>query len=160
MKNTSPRLYFEMDGVLSHTPGWRVANTLELAKPARLRGTKPRVIPGAAGGVALPLRRDVTERVLNVHVYGRADADGIPYPSEIDGLAANLAFLSRAWAAVPTTADGTRQLTLYRFGSWPDAGMTAVAGPVQVLDMDWDSTEMPVAANMVVRLVLPAGELT
>lgn len=158
MKNTSPGLYFELDGVLSHTPGWRVANTLELAKPARLRGTKPRVIPGAAGAIPMPLRRDATERVLNVHVYGRADGYGTPYPAEIDGLQVNLAYLARAWAA-PPAGDGTRQCTLYRTGPWPDGGMTVLSGPVQVLDMDWDSAEMPVAANMVIRLLLPAGEL-
>ena len=158
MKNTSPRLYFEMDGVLSHTPAWRVTNTLELAKPSRLRGTKPRVIPGAAGAIPLPLRRDASERVLNVHVYGRAD--GAPFSSEIDGLTANLAYLARAWAAVPAGADSTRLCTLYRFGAWPDGAMTTVSGPVQVLDMDWDSAEMPTAANLVMRLLLPAGELT
>jgi len=150
--NISPSLYFTLDGVLSHTPGWRAINTLDLAKPAHIRGGIPRVIPHAAGARPMPLRADATERVISLHVYGRQNGDGTPASSEIAGLQANLDYLAAAWAAVPATADSTRTLVLYRLG-------TSTTGPVQVLDMDWDSAEMPVATTMVLRLLLPEGEL-
>jgi hypothetical protein len=153
MINISPALFFTLDGTLSHTPGWRVVNTLELAKPAKKRGTSPRVLPGAAGARALPLRADATERVLNVHVYGRRDGNGTVYESEIEGLQANLEYLATSWAAVPATSDSTRTCVLHRRG-------TTTTGPVQVLDMDWDDAEMPIAAMMIVRLLLPAGALS
>jgi hypothetical protein len=150
--NISPSLYFTLDGVLSHTPGWRAINTLDLAKPAHTRGGTPRVIPHAAGARPMPLRRDATERIISLHVYGRRNGDGGVNSSEIDGLQTNLGYLAAAWAAVPATSGSTRTLVLYRLG-------TSTTGPVQVLDMDWDWAEMPVAATMVLRLLLPEGAL-
>lgn len=150
--NVSPNLYFTLDGVLSNTPAWRAINILDLAKPATKRGTKPRIIPGASGARAMPLRPDATERTIRLHVYGRVDSDGAPYANEITGLATNLKYLADQWAAVPGTADSTRTCVLHRLGS-------TVTGPVQVLDMDWDDGEMPVAATMLLRLLLPAGAL-
>lgn len=152
MINISPNLYFTIDGVLSHTPAWRAINTLELAKPAQKRGTSPRVLPGAAGARPLPLRPAATERVVSMHVYGARDPDGAAYESEIEGLDANLAALVAAWHSAPGTPDSTRTLVLYRPGA-------TVSGPVQVLDMDWDYQEMPVAATALVRLLLPSGAL-
>lgn len=149
---THPDLYFTLDGTPSHTPAWRITNTLELIKPAHLRGTKPRVLPGAAGGRPLPLRVDVTERVLNGRVYGLFDPNGGRHSTEIEGLDANLRALATAWATPPGTADSTRTCVLHRFGA-------TATGPVQVLDMDWDYAEMPIAANVVIRLLLPAGAL-
>ena len=152
MRLTSPHLYFTIDGVPSATPGWRMVNILELAKPAKLRGTQPRVLPGAAGARAMPLRIAASERIINGRVFGAFDADGNPNASEIDRLDANLATLAANWAAVPTTADSTRTCVLHRPG-------VTVAGPVQVLDFDFDYADMPVAANVIMRLLLPTGEL-
>lgn len=153
MINTSPDLYFELDGVLSHTPGWRAANTLDLAKPAQLRGTTPLVTPGASGARAMPLRANATERIITMRVFGAKDQDGTPAASEIEGLQANLDFLAAAWAVVPATADSTRTCVLHRLSA-------STSGPVQVLDMDWDSADMPVVATMLLRLLLPEGALT
>lgn len=150
--NISPNLYFTLDGILSHTPGWRAINTLDLAKPSTKRGTKPRVVPGANGARAMPLRPDATERQLSFHVYGRYTSEGAVNSSEIDGLQVNLNYLAAQWAAVPSSSNSTRTLVLHRLS-------TTVTGPVQVLDMDWDYAEMPVAATMVMRLLLPAGAL-
>jgi hypothetical protein len=150
---TSPNLYFTIDGVPSHTPAWRMINTLELAKPAHLRGTKPLVLPGAAGARPMPLRRDATERTINGAVYGLVDVDGNRHPSEIEGLDINLAALAGYWAAVPATVDSTRTCVLHHFGA-------TLTGPVQVLDMDWDYADMPIRANVIFRLLLPEGRLT
>lgn len=151
---TKPRLYFTIDGVPSATPAWDMTNMLELIKPAKKRGAQPVIIPGASGGRANPLRIDVTERVINGQVFGRLNENGVPYADEITGLQTNLTTLRNAWAAIPGTTNSTRTLVLHLVGG------TTLSGPVQVIDMDWDYDQMPVVANVVVRLLVPAGELT
>ena len=153
MINVSPLLYFTLDGVLSHTPGWRTMNTLELAKPAPMRGGSPLVVPGATGGRPMRQRPTYAERTLSIHVFGRKDGDGNLNASEIEGLQVNLAYLANAWAPAPPTPGSVRTLVLHRLG-------TTMTGPVQVIDMDWDDAEMPVAATLVMRLILPEGQLT
>lgn len=150
---TRPACYFEINSVPSCTPAWTMINPMELAKPARRRGTEPTVIPGAAGARANPLRANATERVITGKVFGRAAPDGSLHANEITGLAANLATLIAAWVDLPATADSTRPVTLHL----PDT--TTVAGDVQVLDFDYDYAEMPVVANTIMRLLLPAGAL-
>lgn len=154
MKNTSPRLYFTLDGVPSHTPAWQIRNTLELLKPAVTRGADPTIIPGANGVIAHPLYDDGTERVMTGKVFGQYDRNGDRHPSEIEGLAINLAYLANAWRAIPGTTDSTRPLVLHL----PDG--STMTGDVQVRDFDYDDADMPVAANLVVRLYLPKGALT
>lgn len=152
MINISPALYFTIDNIPSHTPGWRCINTLELAKPAPKRGTQARVLPGASGGRPQVLRDNWVERTINFHVYGRYDSNGTINASEIDGLQTNLDYLAAQWAAVPVTSDSTRTCVLHRLGATKSAS-------VQVLDMDWDYEEMPVAATLLLRLLLPTGSL-
>lgn len=151
---TRPRLYFTIDGTPSATFAWDMKNLLELAKPAKRRGTAPVIIPGASGGRAQPLRADVTERVVSGQVYGRLDPNGLPHPSEIEGLTLNLATLIAAWVAVPVTDDSTRTCVLHL----PSG--TTKTGPVQVLDFDYDFADMPIVANVIMRLLLPEGELS
>jgi hypothetical protein len=150
--NTSPDLYFSLDGVISHTPGWAMFNTLDLAKPAQLRGTKPVIIPQLQGGLPMPLRDNPTERIIVGKVFGRLDQDGTPNASEIEGLQANLDVLVAAWGVVPVTADSTRTCVLHRLSG-------DLTGPVQVLDLDWDHQDMPIVANLIMRLLIPAGAL-
>jgi hypothetical protein len=149
---THPNLYFELDGTPSHTPAWRMFNTLELLKPARLRGTAPVVIPTATGARAMPLRAAATERAVAGRVYGGFDIDGNPTSSEIEGLITNLESLTDLWATVPVTADSTRTLVLHAYG-------VTYSGSVQVIDMDWDYEQMPICANVIFRLLLPVGAL-
>ena len=49
-------------------------------------------------------------------------------------------------------ADSTRTCTLYCYGA-------VYSGDVQVLDFDYDYADMPICANVILRLLLPAGEL-
>jgi hypothetical protein len=146
-------LYFSLDGVPSATPAWTMTNILELLKPPKLRGTEPTVIPGASGALPHPLRADATERVVYGQVFGRLDPDGSPHSSEIAGLDLNLATLVAAWAAVPGTTSSLRTCVLHR------PGHTTKTGPVQVVDFDWDYESMPVVANTIMRLLIPAGSL-
>lgn len=150
---TRPACYFEINSVPSCTPAWTMINPMELAKPARRRGTEPTVIPGAAGARANPLRAAATERVISGKVFGRQAPDGSLHTNEITGLAANLDTLTTAWVDIPGTSDSTRACTLHL----PDT--TTISGDIQVLDFDWDYAEMPIAANVLLRLLLPAGAL-
>lgn len=150
---TRPACYFVINSVPSCTPGWTMVNPMELAKPAKRRGTEPTVIPGAAGARANPLRVAHSERVINGKVFGRADGNGSLHSSEIIGVAANLDTLITAWVDIPGSSDSTRTVTLHL-----PSGST-ISGSVQVLDFDYDYAEMPIAANVILRLLLPAGEL-
>jgi len=152
---TRPHLYFDLDGVPSQTPAWSMINELDLIKPPNLRGTKPDIIPGLPGALPNPLREDATERTINGNVFAQLDPDGMPYPSEIEGLISNLEILADAWATVPGAANSLRSCTLYL----PDT--TTRTGSVQVLNFDWpDYAEMPIKATVVLRLLIPAGSLT
>lgn len=153
VRTVARRAWFEIDGEPSHCPAWEFFNVLELYKPAQVRGTDATIIPGAHGRRLNPLWRDGTERVINGRVYGAVNSEGTPYPQPIDGLEANLLHLRNAWASIPATADSSRTCILHL-----PSGATPT-GPVQVRDFDWDYTQMPVVANVVMRLYLPAGEL-
>lgn len=157
MRNTGDSLWFDLSGTPSHTPAWQAINAVDLRMPAQRRGTEPFVVPGAAGGVALPLRAKATERIIDVQVLGLWTPDGDRWANEWDGIRSNLDTLRSSWGNLPGTADSTRTLTLHsRIGT---AAPTTTSGPVQVIDFAWTHDQMPVRSVLSLRLLIPAGEL-
>lgn len=153
MINTGTSLWFELDGVPSHTPAWQAINAIDLLQPAQRRGTEPIIIPGAEGGIAVKMRAKPTERIIDVQVLGGWDSDGAQV-DEWEGMRANLAALRAAWGTLPSTDDSTRTLTVH------DQTAGSVTGPVQVIDLAWSHDQMPAKSILALRLLIPAGELT
>lgn len=153
MRNTGDALWFDLDGCPSHTPAWQAVNAIDLQLPAERRGTEPFIVPGAAGSVAMPMRANPTERVIDVQVWGHVDPDGTYLADEWEGIRANLATLRAAWGDLPATPDSTRTLTVH------DRATVDTSGAVQVIDFAWSHDQMPVKSVLSLRLLLPLGEL-
>jgi hypothetical protein len=151
--SAAPILFFELNGLVSRCAAWRMTNLLDLVKPATKRGTTRLVMPGADGARVFPLHRDASERVIIGQVFGARNPDGVPYMSEIEGLIANLGLITDAWGTIPSSTNSLLPLVLHL----PN-GVTK-SGDVQIADLDWDHESMPIVANVIMRLVIPAGQL-
>jgi hypothetical protein len=151
---TSP-LYFVLDGVPSHTTGWKAPNILRLNRSAPVDGTDGEVMPGADGEIPYPLYGRGLDLPVSLQVFGEYDGEGNAHASPIEGLEANLTFLAESWGSIPGTTNSTRELVVHR------ADGSTRTGPVQVRDFDWSDEvgDAPFALDAVLRLYVPAGHL-
>jgi hypothetical protein len=156
LRATATGLYFTLDGIPSHTPGWHFRNVYDLAKPGPTRSSPPDIIPGANGVIANPLWRDGNDVLLTGQAFGAADGAGIAanvYGSEMACLEENLRYLADTFGAIPANPTTTKTCVVHLA-----SGHTRT-GPVQVRSFDWDDSTMPATATLAMQLFIPAGHL-
>lgn len=120
--------YLEVDGYPLATPAVRLLDLSGLWLVQR-RGTNV-LIPGVAGVVGTPGRRNVIRAALPGAVFGELDAEGVAHPGVREGLEANLGELISMVAEPVASGDGTRTARWYRAD-----GSTHTA-PMQVLTFE------------------------
>lgn len=142
--------YLEIDGVPLSTTAWVVTNDWVLWEPAPLRGDDV-VIPGAAGALAQPRRRDADKRSLELSIVGHLNWNNVRQWDVRIGLWGNIDHLRTNLTAVPATADSTRTATLHL-----PTGATKTAS-VHVLELRFAGKGPDLAVGQL-TLSLPAGQ--
>lgn len=145
-----------IDGLSLNGPAWDVPDLSPLWVSGAIRGDD-RLIPGAAGVIAYPRRRTVTEVDLDMIITGDVDQSGDDYPDAVEGLEANLEVLRATIVEPVTTGTGTRSATL----TMPSGASRT--GDVHVIKLDCG----PVVAlfhqrarmRATLTLSIPAGRL-
>lgn len=138
-------------GIDLSTPAWTVTNLIVLWQPSDRRGENL-MIPGLAGRIVLPKRRDETAETLEMVVTGTVNRLGVPYADPYEGLEANLDYLcDNVFDTAAATSGATASLTM-------PSGATRT-GPMQVVDASFN-TEVGIAALVTVDVILPYGKLT
>lgn len=133
-----------------NTKAWASLNNYVLWKGAPRRGANS-LIPGLAGRIPQPRRKDEATRTLEVLIIGDCNATGTPHANRSSGLAANWGTLESsilAWTGTGVTATLVRPNGVSR------------SGIVQIVDHDLGETGVEGALTLTLDLVLPYGELS
>src|ERR1043165_5436525 len=93
-------------GVSMHTPAWIVVVLTPLWVKVDTRGGPNRAIPGIAGRVSYPRRKDETAHSLPFVVHGEVDRTGAVQANPWVGLQTNLDYLYANVIAPVDTGDG------------------------------------------------------
>lgn len=147
-----------IDGLALNGPAWDIPDLSPLWISGEIRGSD-RTIPGAAGVLAYPRRRTVTEVDLDMLITGDVSAVGVAYADAVAGLAANLEVLRTLVVEPVTTGDGTRSASLTVPGE-----TFARTGDVHVFGLDLGPVIARAHERAMVRatltLSIPAGRLS
>lgn len=134
------------------TPAWCVTNMIALYGGPGVRGSN-RVIPGAAGVLALPRRATETQVSLELVVSGSHDLNGVAYGDPCMGVRLNLRYLVVNLVSPGTAA--TRAAVLHL----PD-GVSTLGAQVQVLGPLQPARAVANHARATIDLLIPAGSFT
>lgn len=133
-------------------PAWRPVSLEELWLPAPNRG-KDRIIPGAAGAVAKPRRKDSRTVGVPLWISGAVNQAGTPNADPIEGFQANIDALNAGVVTPPTLPTVTRTSTL----TMPNAASRTAA--IVVEDFEFTREDgFGAFGRAVLTITIPAGE--
>jgi hypothetical protein len=156
---TFPLHYLDIGGVPLSTPAWEVLNLETLMEGPDVRG-EPRLIPGAVGVRANPLRPTATTHTLELYFHGYADWEDTPYTDPHAGVLANVAWF-RANVSDPSAGAVTRTATLYvPDPDEPTTAGTSLTGAVQLRKLSVGSFISTACVPATLDMVVLAGALT
>lgn len=156
---TFPLHYLEIDEIPLSTPAWEVLNLEDLESGPDVRG-EPRLLPGAVGVRANPLRATVTEHTLNLYFHGSADPEGNPFDEAHAGILSNLARF-RADVVSQPSVGVTRNAVLHLPDpDDPDTEGPSRTGAVQIRKLSVGEALSPDCVRATLDLIILGGSLS
>lgn len=137
-------------GVSLSTKAWAVTNLFVLYNAAPRRGENT-LIPGLAGRIPHPKRKDEAVRTLELLVIGDCSSIGVPYSDRNVGLETN-------WLTLKNGLLSTTSTTLTAVLTRPSG--STLSGPVQIGNSELGAPGVAGVYTATLDLTLPNGELT